>query len=227
MTDPAGSTSEPMKAIYLFLLAQSELLPLIVGLVRYRRLGKTYRPFLLMLAFAVLNQQVTYIFLRTMHFNSVPNNIYGLLEWILIAWQFHVWGLLRNNKRVFYLLVVMVSLIWVVEDIVLGGITDYPPYFQVFDAFVIVLMSVGKINFMITHDDRSLRGNPIFLICIGFIILFIYEIVLEWAYQMSLQGATETTTRIIYGFGYVDVLVNIIFAVALLRIPHPQKFTLN
>ena len=106
-------------------------------------------------------------------------------------------------------------------------ITDWPPYFAVCDAFVIVLMSVGKINFMITHDDRNLGGNPIFLICIGFIIHFIYEIIREWAYQMSLQGATETTTRIIVGFSYVDVLVNIIFAIALLRIPRPQKFTLK
>jgi hypothetical protein len=195
--------------------------------VRYRRLGKTYRPFFLMLAFAVLNQLVSYMVLMKTHSNSVPNNVYGLLEWILIAWQFHVWGLLRNNKRIFYLLVALVSLIWVVENIVLGGITDWPPYFQVFDAFVIVLMSVGKINFMITHDNRNLGGSPIFLICIGFIILFIYEIVLEWAYQMSLQGATDTTNRIIIGFSYVDVLVNIIFAVALFRIPRPQKFTLK
>jgi hypothetical protein len=225
--DQAGSTNEPMKAVYLFLLGEFELLPLIVGLVRYRRLGKKYRPFLLMLVFAVLNELVSYIVLKMTHSNSVPNNIYGLLEWILIAWQFHVWGLLRNNKRVFYLLVVSVSLIWVVVDLVLGGITDWPPYFAVCDAFVIVLMSVGKINFMITHDDRNLGGNPIFLICIGFIIHFIYEIIREWAYQMSLQGATETTTAIIVGFSYVDVLVNSIFTVALLRIPRPQKFTLR
>lgn len=216
-----------MKAVYLFLLGEFELLPLIIGLVRIRRLGKTYRPFLLMLAFAVLNQLASYLVLKTTHSNSIPNNIYGLLEWMLIAWQFHVWGLLRNNKRVFYLLVTLVSLIWVVEDLILGGITDWPPYFQVFYAFVIVLMSVGKINFMITHDDRNLSGNPIFLVCLGFIILFIYEIVLEWAYQMSLQGATGTTNRIIIGYSYVDVVVNAIFAIALLKIPRPQKFTLD
>ena len=97
-----------MKAVYLFLLGEFELLPLIVGLVRYRRLGRTYRPFLLMLAFAVFNQLVSYMVLKMTHSNSVPNAIYGLLEWILIAWQFHIWGLLRNNKRIFYLLVVLV-----------------------------------------------------------------------------------------------------------------------
>jgi hypothetical protein len=225
--DPVGSTSDPMNADYLFLLSESELIPLIVGLVRYRRLGKTYRPFLLMLAFAVLNQHVSFVLLKTMHFNSIPNNIYGLLEWILVAWQLHEWGVLRHRRRAFFLLVVGVSLIWVTEDIVLGGITDYPPYFQVFYAFVIVLMSVTKINFMITHDDRNLGGNPIFLICIGFIIYFIYEIVLEWAYQSSIQGPTDASTRIIVGFSYVDILVNIIFAIALFRIPRPQKFTLR
>src|ERR1700730_8069951 len=93
VTDQAGSTNEPMKAVYLFLLGEFELLPLIVGLVRYRRLGRTYRPFLLMLAVAVLNELVSYIVLKLTHSNSVPNNIYGLTEWMLIAWQFHVWGL--------------------------------------------------------------------------------------------------------------------------------------
>jgi len=216
-----------MPSLYLFLISESILLPLIIGLVRLRRSGKAYRPFFLMIACAALNEPISFVFARMTRSNAIPNNIYALIEWLLIAWQFHKWGLLQTRKKVFYVLVLFVSLIWVTEDLVLREITIYPPYFTVFYSFLIVLFCVNKINFMITHDDRKLYGNPIFLICIGFIIFFIYRIVYEWAYQTSLYGTTGITDNIIMLFSYVNALVNVIFAIALLRIPHPQKFTLN
>jgi hypothetical protein len=104
--------------------------------------------------------------------------------------------------------------------------TNFSPYFRIFAGFSIVLFSVNKINFMITHDNRKLLGHPDFLICIGFIIYFIYDIVYEWAYQSSRSGATQITTTIIFLFGYINALTNIIFAIAFLRIPSPKKYTL-
>jgi hypothetical protein len=81
---------------------------------------------------------------------------------------------------------------------------------------------------MITHDNRKLLGHPEFLICIGFIIYFIYDIVYEWAYQSSSSNMTEITitNTIIDLFGYINALTNIIFAIAFLRIPDPKKFKL-
>ena len=54
---------------------------------------------------------------------------------------------------------------------------------------------------MITHDNRNLLRHPEFLICIGFIIFFIYKIIYEWAYQASLYGTSEITSTIILLFG--------------------------
>ena len=210
-----------------FLISQSILLPFLVGLVRFRRLGWTYRPFLILLVLGALNEPVSYLFIRTMHSNAIPNNLYALAEWILIAWQFHRWGFLRTQEKVYFGLVGLVSLVWVVEDLILWQITTFPPYFQIFYCFLTVLLSVNKINFMITYDDRRLYSNPIFLICIGFIIFFIYRIVYEWAYQTSVRGSTETALFVIMLFGYVNALTNIIFAIALMCIPRPQRFSLK
>jgi hypothetical protein len=185
-----------------------------------------YQPFFLLTLCAVLNEHVSYLLIKKVHSNAVPTNIESLLEWLLIAWQFHVWGLLLARRNLFVILTVAISLIWVMEDLVFGQITGFPPYFSVLYSFLVVLFSVNKINFMITHDNRKLYGNPIFLICIGFIIYYIYGIVYEWAYQTSLQGATQITTNITMLFSYVNALTNGIFAIAFLRIPRPQKFTL-
>jgi len=209
-----------------FLISQSILLPFLVGLVRFRRLGWMYQPFLILLVLGALNEPASYLFIRNIHSNAIPNNLYALAEWILIAWQFHRWGFMRAQQKLFVGLVGFVSLVWVTEDLVLGQIATFPPYFQIFYCFITVLLSVNKINFMITYDDRRLYSNPIFLICIGFIIFFIYRIVYEWAYQTSVRGSTDTALFVIMLFGYVNALTNIIFAIALLCIPRRPRFSL-
>ena len=225
MTERAGFNQNYLMT-KLFLISESVLFPLIAGLVRFRRLGGAYRPFFLMIVCGALNELVSFIVIKLVHNNAVPTNIESLLEWNLIAWQFFVWGLLQTRRTAFYVLLSVISLVWVVEDLVFWQIVSYPPYFSVLYSFLIVLFSVNKINFMITHDYRKLYGNPIFLICIGFIIYYVYSIIYDWAYQTSLTEPTGITSDIINLFGYVNALANVIFAIALLRIPRPQKFTL-
>jgi hypothetical protein len=80
---------------------------------------------------------------------------------------------------------------------------------------------------MITHDNRNLFRNPKFLICIGFIVYFIYMIVYYWAFEVSLFGQPDISTSITFLMAYVNFFTNIIYAIAFLLIPAPQKFTLD
>ncbi|HVS98088.1 MAG TPA: hypothetical protein VHE54_16445 [Puia sp.] len=218
---------KPLSATFAFWLSQTILVPFIIGLVRYRRIGKMYRPFFYLLVIGVLAEFLSRYLIHVAHVpNAIPSNCFVLLEWILVCWQFHVWGL-HARKEVFMAILLLPVAIWITENLVFGNIVRFSPYFRVFDGFLIVMLSVNKINFMITHDDRRLYGNAIFLICIGLIIFFIYRIILEWAYQTSLNGATGTTNTIIMLDAWVNALTNIIFALALLRLPRPRKFTLR
>lgn len=218
-----------MRPIIVFLLSQSILLPLIAGLIRFRRIGWSYQPFLGLLLFGTIIEVITYIQIQNRHnmSNAILSNIFALAEWCLIAWQFHVWGFLKQKKTLFYALLIISSLPWVIENIFLKKINDFSPYFRFYYYFLIVLLSVNKINFMITHDNRNLFRNPRFLICIGFIIYFIYKILYEWAYQVSVFGTSEIMSTIITGMAYINVLTNIIYAIAFLLIPAPRKFTLE
>ena len=210
-----------------FLISLTVLFPFIVGLVRHHRIGQMYRPFFYLIILDVLTELVTGYLIRVAHVhNAISSNVFVLLEWILICWQFYIWGL-RAMTEVFLTILLFPIAIWITENLVFGHIVDFSPYFRVFDAFLIVMLSVNKINYMITHDDRKLYGNPVFLICISLIFFFIYRIILEWAYQTSLDGATQTTNIIIMLNAWFNALTNIIFAIALLRIPRPRKFTLR
>ncbi|MHA4810889.1 hypothetical protein ACX0G9_22470 [Flavitalea flava] len=217
-----------MKIILAFLLSQSILLPLFAGLIRWRRLDKNYQPFLGLLVIGFITEIISFALIRGYHTsNLIPLNCYALVEWSLIAWQFHVWGFLRQRKSFFYVLLAFTTLFWITENLILGFINQIVPYFRFLYFFLIVILSVNKINFMITHDNRNLFRNPKFLICIGFIIYFLFMIVYFWAYQVSLFGKSEITNVIIFLMAYVNVLTNIIYAIAFLLIPAPQKFTLK
>lgn len=217
-----------MKFALIFILSQSIFFPFIAGLVSARRIGRVYRPFFLLIAAGVTTELISTYLIKIRHMSNAPySNIYVLVEWLLICWQFHVWGAFRNKRPAYLILLITPVLIWVLENLLLGGITDFPPYFRVSYSCLIVLLSVNKINFMITHENRNLSANSQFLICIAFIIFFIYKILYEWAYQTSIHGASEVTDTIIYLFGYINALTNIIFTIAFLLLPPPRKFTLH
>lgn len=217
-----------MRTIVAFLLSQSILLPIITGLIRFRRLDGSYRPFFLLLLIGFFTEVVGYIIITGYGgSNLIIVNIYILIEWILIAWQFHIWGFLRQKKRLFYGLLVLTALCWAVENLIFHRITGMVVYFRLLYFFFIVLLSINKINFMITHENRNLFRNPRFLICIGFIIYFLYMIVYMWAFSISFSGAATISRRIHFLIAYVNVFTNIIYALAFLLIPKPLKFTLN
>ena len=217
-----------MKTILIFLLSQSILLPIIAGLVRLRRIDARYQPFYLLLCIGFFSEVVSFIIIKGFHgHNSIPLNIYYLIEWVLIAWQFHVWGFLKQKPWAFYILLAFGVILWIIENLVFGKITDFSPYFCIFYYFVIVLLSIRTINFMITHD-RNLFRNPQFMICIGFIIYFLYLILYSWASAVSMYGkSVASTTVIFYLMAYINALTNAIYAIAFLLIPARVKFTLK
>src|SRR5882757_10339144 len=119
-----------MKFIIPFLLSQSILLPIIVGLIRLRRLDKGYQPFFILLGIGFLTEVVSFILIQGFHtWNAIPVNIYNLAEWTLIVWQFHAWGFLRQKKAWFYTLLIFAACLWMTENLVFMNITSYSPYF--------------------------------------------------------------------------------------------------
>jgi hypothetical protein len=160
----------------IFLISQSIIIPLIAGLIHLRRIGKRYRPFFILLVVGFVTELINRFMIKIIHnSNAAVSNIFALIEWLLILWQFRVWGFLHARKKAYLFLLLLPCAIWVTENLVFGHLRDFSPYFRFFDSFLIVLLSVNKINFMITHDNRNLLRHPEFLICIGFIIFFIYD----------------------------------------------------
>jgi hypothetical protein len=218
-----------MKSALAFLISQSILLPLVFAVLRLKRLNPGYLPFFCQLAAGLLTEIVSFVLIKRFHTsNAIPANLFIGVEWLLVSWQFHRWGFLKNQPKTFYGLAITLVGVWILENLVFGKITVFGPYYRFFYSFAIIMLSVNKINFMIMYENHTLFKNPQFLISIGYIIFFLYKIIYEWAYQVSIHGSTGVTTNnIIYLFSYVNAFANLVFALAISQVPPHKKFEME
>jgi|SRR5882724_6498667 len=217
-----------MPPILTFVISQSILIPIIIGLIRFKTIKIEYLPFFLLLIIGVITEGISFLLIERNVSNAIPTNIFVLVEWLLLTYQFYIWGFLKKKKRLFYALCLFPIVVWIVENIFFGKITVFSPYFRILYAFFITLMSITEINFKITHDNKNLFRNPKFIICIGLILFFVYQILYEWAYQIGMiEEPTKLTDTIISLFAYISALANIIFGIAFLVIPTRKEFKLD
>jgi hypothetical protein len=201
-----------------YLVSQIVMIPLVIGLIRFNRTVSSYQPFLLLLALAFISESISFICIEILGTsNAIPFNLYGLAECMVVLYQFYVWGSLKRKRLLYIFLVVGLTMAWITENLLLAKIEDFSPVFRVTYAFIAVLLSINEINFLIVQDNKNLLRNPRFLICLGFIIIFIYQIIYEASFFVG--SDTVMTLRIVFMFNYINAFVNLIYAIAVLFIP--------
>ena len=198
-----------------FFLSLSIVIPLIVGVIRIKRLGKMYFPIFLVMIIGFLTEIASFVFIDTFRTsNAMVIKIYSLAECCLVLYQLQLWRNSTKDKRLFIFLYVICVLVWIVENIVFLNINAYTPYFRVFYAFVIVLLSINQINSMIFDHEGPLFKNPMFIFCLCFTVLFLYQIVYEASFFIG-SDKSVVANKIIIGFGYINFVINLVFAYAI------------
>ena len=215
-----------MNNIGAFLVSQLVIIPLVTGLIRFNKTVASFQPFLLLLSLAFLSETISFICISIMETsNAVPLNLYGLAESMVIVYQFFIWGTLKRKRALFIGLLSGFAAVWITENIIFNKIETFSPYFRVTYAFVTVLLSINEINYLIVKDNKSLLRNARFLVCLGFIIIFIYQIIYEAS--MFIGSDTVLSLRIIFMFNYINAFVNLIYAIAVLCIPVKPSYYFN
>jgi hypothetical protein len=186
-----------------------------MGFIRIKRLGKMYFPFFIVLIIGFLAELANFIFIHNFRITNAPViKVYSLLECCLVLYLFQLWRGSKKNKTLFIFLYSICVLVWIVENVIFLNINTFSPYFRVLYAFIIVLLSINQINSMMFSHEGPLLKNPRFLLCLGFTILFLYQIIYEASYFIG-QDKSIVANKIIIGFDYINFIINLMFAVAL------------
>ena len=206
------------------LLSFTICVPALLAWIRFRNIERSFYPFVFFIWTGLINEIVSLISSYMGSSTIFNNNVYILTEALLILWQFKEWNFFSGFRKGFYILGGGVVIVWLVEHGNRHGVLNVNLNFRLLYSLMIVLMSIHLNNGLIFTSRRSLIKNPIFLICNSFTIYFTYKILVEvfWIYGLNSTKAFRMDVYLL--MMWINVLTNIIYAIAILCIPPKPRF---
>lgn len=206
----------------------------VIGLVRINKIDRAYLPFIILLWFGLFTEIISTYCIKSEGSNAVVDNIYGLVEGLLILWFFRRQRLFEKRPALFWIFFASFCVGWLVDK---GWTTltnmslslnVFCSYYNIGYSFCIVLMSIHFISQLIVKEKNTLKRNSSFLIAIGFITLLTIKIIVEifWVYGLyDPEGKLSAQVYAIHT--WMNLVVNLLFGLAVLWIPSKRTYTLQ
>ncbi|HTL09641.1 MAG TPA: hypothetical protein VL307_15320 [Chitinophagaceae bacterium] len=210
-----------------FLLSMSILIPLSIGIVRWKVIDNSYYPFLYNLVTVLLVE----LFIKMQTTEAAVNktiNIFSLIDFCLFAWLFHNWGLFNRNKKAILAIVLGALPVWAGITFFLSGFSHINNAFLLLYSAALIFFSVTTFNKIVVQQRINIFTNARFWICIGIIIFYSFFI---------LTRATDISTGVFKHVSksfkdnlqlintYSNLFVNLLYAVAVIWIPRKKNIT--
>jgi hypothetical protein len=211
-----------------FILSLSISFAVIIGIVRFRRIDPSYYPFLFNCMAALSVEILNRILNVTGQRNAFTFvlNVFSYIDFFFFLWLFHNWGLFNRKKSTFIAIAGVFFVIWLATNIIFTGFIKNNLYFFILYSFALIFFSVSTFNRMVVHERSSIFKNPKFWICLGIIIFYSFFIVysstgITFMYVPSREFRRGLQAIMVYS----NLLVNILYAVAVIWIPRKKNFT--
>ncbi len=211
------------KAFFSDFASYSVMLAAIIALFQYKKAVRSFLPFFVFIWAGAANEIVSHFTILYLRSNMMNNNIYVLIESLLLLWLFYCWQLFDRSKWLLWALGASFILFWLAEVFVFSEITRVAAYFRVFYSFPIVLLSISMINRLLTQESGNLLKNAAFIICVAFVIYFTFKILLEIFYIYGMMHSRAFRTSVFDIMRVINLLCNLIYAVALIWIPRKNS----
>ena len=214
-----------MSPIIYNIITFSNTITAVILFLRIFDIDRRYLSFAFLTWIACGNDTLSYILAIQGIFTIVNNNVYVLLESIVILLFFKNFKVIERNAT-FLLTVIFSMIVWMVET-TYRGINQFSVVFRIYYSLVTVILSINFINRILTDEKRSIFKNASFLLCVAFILYFTLKALVNsfWIYgftksQSFLRGIQNIMM-------YTNLFVNIIYALAALWIPKRQTSILQ
>ncbi|MGN6195276.1 MAG: hypothetical protein ACTHOB_10080 [Ginsengibacter sp.] len=196
----------------------------IIGIIRFQSIIRDYYPFIFIIWLGVINETLSLIFIFTLGSNTVNSNIFVLLEYLLVVYQFYKWN--DKGLKKYVILALLGLAVWSADNLILNSIHHNNSLFRAFYSFLIVFFSIDQVNKLIIYERGPLLKNPMFIICITFLLYYGFKAFVE-SYNMFHLGLSKALLRDLWIILYfVNGIANLLYALAVLWIPTKVKFIL-
>ena len=211
--------------ILAIVLNYSIVITAIAVIMKFKTMLNSYWPFMGIIFLGLINETISLVSIYSAGTNAVNGNIYVLLEFMLIIYQFFKWDSI--SKRTFFILAITGIIIWVTDNFILSSISQNNSLFRTIYSLIIVFLSINKLNMLIIYENGYLLKNATFIICITFLVYYGCKAFVE-AFNALHLGLNHNILGELWIIMYfVNAVANILYAIAILCIPRKQKFILR
>lgn len=212
-----------------FILSLSIGFAVIIGIVRFRRIDPSYYPFIYNIIVVLVVEVLNRILTVTGHPNAfiLVLNIFSYIDFFLFLWLFHNWGLFNRKKSTFISIAVVFFIIWLLNNILVSGFIRHNLFFFIVYSFALIFFSVNTFNKAVVHERSSIFRNPKFWVCLGIIIFYsFFIVVVTTGLSLFMHNVSKEFRRGLWSISvYSNLLVNLLYAVAVIWIPRKKNFT--
>lgn len=198
----------------------------VIAMVRYQRIYPGFRPFLFVCWASLITETVCYFLIYHRNYTFIPYGIYSLTESLLIAWLFREMGIFERRPGLFTLLIIAYPLAWLTEIIFFEGLNRTMTWFRLGHSFIVVVLSILLLSKELSVQRTFLLKSPIFLICVGFLIYYTFAVI-AGVFELYGYGGSMIFRSQVQGIMIcTNVIVNLIYALAILCMPHRLRYSL-
>lgn len=202
----------------------SVAIPAFVFLTRLRHEWSIFVPFVLFIWFGLINDVLSFSLILQKRGNMFNSNIYVVLEYFLLLWQFSWWQ--KKPARLYFLLAATGGLVWLLDNFYLNSLYDNNSIFRLYSSLMIALFSLTLFSRLLIFERAPVSRNSVFLICTGFIFYFGCKSILEAFNLLDVGFSPRFYIQLFLILSIINLFANLIYAYAILWIPRKQEFTL-
>lgn len=215
-----------MSLYYVSLLsAFSILVPFTAAISRIKVLGRKYRPLVILLTIGLFNEVFSSIVAQYYKNNALNGNLYVLIEYLLIIWQFNR---LSGMSRTFRTIIISLGIgIWLTDNFILHSITHNNSLFRMLTSLCIVYLSMDKASQLLFFSGPVLFKNTDLLICFGFFAFFSIKTYVETFNVFTMPVKREFYEELWSILAVINLITNILLTLAILCFRQKQEYIIH
>ncbi len=214
-----------MSHTLLTLLSYSIFVAACAAVARIGKLRRVFMPFVLLILLGSINEIISTLVISKGGHTSSNNNIYMLLEALLLCWQFRRWGIFSRLPWLFWSFFASLLTLWVLEIRSIGLQADII-YFSMYYCLLLAAFSVITISRLAAGSDLlAWERNSTFQFCITFIVYFIFRLLLDSSWYFGINMSADFQHAVFSIMAIINFLTNMAYAMAILWIPGKRRYS--
>lgn len=212
-----------MTPLIYFLLSLSVGVPFIIGILNIKKYQAINRVFIYYLGFGLLSEIIFY-FSNANLVKIFSYKIFVLLEYLLLAYQYFLWGI-PTRKILFFAFLFCGIIIWVLDNIISPTFFGRNSIFSIYSSVYMVISAIDLINKLyFDQNTHSLRKNYKFLVSSSLIIFFTFNIIVECFYIQNLSVSRSFNLSIFNIKAFLSCFINLLFVLVVLWMPTKKTY---